>query len=65
MFSHDMWIQVISGLGPALGQGLAGFLGSSAGWRAPFALVGAAGLLMSLGTMVDGMGWSGWWKQMF
>lgn len=39
---------VISGLGPALGQGLAGFLGSSAGWRAPFALVGAAGLLMSL-----------------
>ena len=31
-------------MGPALGQGLAGFLGSAAGWRAPFALVGAAGL---------------------
>ncbi|CAK8990611.1 unnamed protein product [Durusdinium trenchii] len=39
---------VISGLGPALGQGLAGFLGSAAGWRAPFALVGAAGLCMAL-----------------
>ena len=39
---------VISGMGPALGQALAGFVGSSAGWRAPFALVGAAGLVMSL-----------------
>ena len=50
-FPMKLWIsgQVISGLGPALGQGLAGFLGSSAGWRAPFAWVGAAGLLMSLG----------------
>lgn len=41
--------KVISGMGPALGQALAGFVGSSAGWRAPFALVGAAGLVMSLG----------------
>lgn len=39
---------VISGMGPALGQALAGFVGSSVGWRAPFALVGVAGLLMSL-----------------
>ena len=41
--------KVISGMGPALGQALAGFVGSSAGWRAPFALVGAAGLVMLLG----------------
>ena len=38
--------KVISGMGPALGQALAGFVGSSAGWRAPFALVGAGGLVM-------------------
>ncbi|CAE7845313.1 nepI [Symbiodinium microadriaticum] len=29
-------------------QGLAGFLGATAGWRAPFALVGAAGLGITL-----------------
>lgn len=41
-------LAVISGMGPAIGQGLAGFLGATAGWRAPFALVGAAGLGITL-----------------
>ena len=40
-------VAMVSGLGPALGQGLAGFLGAS-NWRQPFALVGSAGFLLAL-----------------
>ena len=36
-------VSIVSGLGLSLGQGLAGFMGTAFGWRAPFALVGALG----------------------
>ena len=41
-------IAVVSSMGPGLGQALAGFVGPSAGWRAPFAIVGSAGFCMTL-----------------
>eukprot|EP00930_Biecheleria_cincta_P046669 TRINITY_DN32214_c0_g1_i1.p1 TRINITY_DN32214_c0_g1~~TRINITY_DN32214_c0_g1_i1.p1 ORF type:complete len:344 (-),score=45.37 TRINITY_DN32214_c0_g1_i1:1236-2186(-) len=41
-------LTVFSGFGPALGQGLAGFLGPEAGWRAPFAVVGLAAFCLAL-----------------
>ena len=40
-------IAVVSGMGPGLGQGLAGFVGPSVGWRAPFAIIGAAGFAVA------------------
>lgn len=39
---------IISGLGLPVGQSLAGFAGSAAGWRAPFAVVGIAGWCVTL-----------------
>eukprot|EP00440_Ansanella_granifera_P002166 gb/GFBE01002347.1/.p1 GENE.gb/GFBE01002347.1/~~gb/GFBE01002347.1/.p1 ORF type:complete len:524 (+),score=61.41 gb/GFBE01002347.1/:1-1572(+) len=41
-------LAIIAGFGPALGQGLAGFLGPEAGWRAPFMVVGSAAFCFSL-----------------
>ena len=36
-------VGILSGFGISIGQALAGFVGTSAGWRAPFAIVGVAG----------------------
>lgn len=35
-------LTVIAGLGPTIGQALAGFLGPAVGWRVPFTIVGVA-----------------------
>eukprot|EP00913_Durusdinium_trenchii_P022068 g20738.t1 len=39
---------IISGVGPGLGQGLAGTMGPAWGWQAPFACVGVCGFSLSL-----------------
>lgn len=41
-------VAIISGVGPGLGQGLAGTMGPAWGWQAPFACVGVCGFSLSL-----------------
>eukprot|EP00927_Polykrikos_kofoidii_P065244 TRINITY_DN61026_c0_g1_i1.p1 TRINITY_DN61026_c0_g1~~TRINITY_DN61026_c0_g1_i1.p1 ORF type:complete len:521 (+),score=75.99 TRINITY_DN61026_c0_g1_i1:126-1688(+) len=39
---------LVSGIGPGLGQALAGFMGAELGWRWPFRVTGAAAIVASL-----------------